>query len=758
MTRRFLPGAAWPWALIAVLILFMMVASLYNVYTPIYEAPDELQHVAFVTWLADGRGLPVLDPEDPGPWEQEGTQPPLYYWLAAQMVGWLPRANADRLAILNPYVGVGDPQRPDNKNRVLHGRDEQGRLSDANAPFVHAARGVSTVMGLGTLVAIYILGKGLFPKRPSLALGMTGFVAFIPQFLFLSASVSNDNLVILISAWVLVLLTYWLCRTSLPGWKGLVALGVLLGLAALTKLSGLLLWLLAAGVLCLLAWRRKRFRWLLLAGVLAGGLALLVSGWWFVRNEQLYGDLTALAPHVALMGARQKLPSVTNAVREFNGFRYSFWLLFGWFNILAPEPYYWIMDGLVLLAIVGLIVFLLRSRGALSGGRRHAFVMLTAWLAVVAAGVLRWTMLTPASQGRLFYPALPVLALFLALGWSALIPAWLRRPAGAGSLLAWMAWAALCPFLIISPAYALPERAEAVADLDFEPSYLNVRYGDCCELVGFVSPSGPVLPGQRVPLTLVWQALATTDENYSLFIHATTSDGRVVGQLDTYHGGGQYQTSLWRPGEVIVDTAYVPISPQAQGPALLHFNVGLHAEPGSARLDAFSRDAVRLEVVFAGEIALRPAEWPVPHLDMSHANTVFEDLICLTGATVPRTTVNAGDVLTVTLQWQSLSTLSEDYVGFVHLARPDGRDVAQDDHLPLNGGYPTRLWTPDTVINDPYRIELPDNLAAGSYELWAGLYRLASGARLQAVSRATAKRWKDDLVFIDRVAVTRTGP
>ena len=62
----------------------------------------------------------MVDPAAPGPWRQEGTQPPLYYWIVAQIVGVVPHDGEERLATLNPYAGIGDPQRPDNKNRVLH--------------------------------------------------------------------------------------------------------------------------------------------------------------------------------------------------------------------------------------------------------------------------------------------------------------------------------------------------------------------------------------------------------------------------------------------------------------------------------------------------------------------------------------------------------------------------------------------------------------------------------------------------------------
>lgn len=733
--------------LVVVLSLFLAVAVFYNISTPLYESPDELQHAAFVTWLADGQGLPVVDAKDPGPWQQEGTQPPLYYWLTALLAARVPHDGADNLAELNPYAGIGDPQRPDNKNRVLHDFEREGWPYQNGVLFLRLARFVSTLMGLGTLIAVYRLGRITFPDRQGIALAMVSFVAFTPQFLFLSASVNNDNLVILIASWVLVLLASWLHAPQLPGWPALAILGVLLGLAALSKFSGLLLWPLAAGTLFWMAWQKKRLGWLILAGLLVLGLALVLTGWWFVRNQQLYGDLSGLAPHLTIMGTRRRPPSMAKAIREFKGFRYSFWAMFGWFNILAPDLFYWIMDGLAVLGIAGSILFLVRSFRHLAAATRQTIVMLLAWLGLVVIGVVRWTLLTPASQGRLLYPALPAIALFLIVGWAELLPQRFRRPAGITALAGWVVWAILCPLLFIRPAYALPERVQSPDELAFAPSALRVRYDGCCELLGYLPPDEPVYPGDRLPLTLIWQALEPMEQNYSLFVHATTPDGQVAGQLDTYHGGGMYQTSQWRPGEIIADTAYVPISWKAEGPTLLHFSVGLHQGLGPERLPAFGPDGQTVDVVFAGEAALIPFAWPETQPD-PHVDAIFGQAIRLAGIDLSQNSVHPGTVVTVTLQWEATDEIVEDYVGFIHLVNSEGRDVAQDDHLPLNGHYPTRLWFPGVIVADPYRIELPQDLEAGIYELWGGLYYPESGQRLRAVSQKTGERWQNDLVLV----------
>ena len=760
------------WGFFVILGLFLSLAIYYNVSTPIYESPDELQHAAFVVWLVDEGSLPVLEPEEPGPWKQEGTQPPLYYGLAAGLVGWLPHREAENLATPNPYANIGDPQRPGNKNRVLHDAGGEAWPFQESALFVHGVRLLSTLMAMGTLWAIHRLGRITFPERPGVALVMMGLVAFTPQFLFLSASINNDNLVILISAWVLVLLAGWIrgprllhvARNDfLPGWLQLAALGALLGFGALAKLSGLLLWPLAAGTMAWLAWRAKNWRWLILAGLVVFCIAGLLSGWWLVRNQILYGELSGTKVHLQVMGGpRKRLPSSPEAIlAEFKGFRYSFWALFGWFNILAPEVFYWVLDALAVLGVVGFGVFLIRSWAQAPSSTREIILMLAVWLGLVMVALLRWTVLASASQGRLAYPALPAIAMVLVIGWAEFVPRRLRRPLGTATLALWVVCATLCAALVIRPAYALPERSNSFDGLESTLSKVHVRYGDCCELVGYLPPDQLAYAGDWVPVTLVWQALQPVEEDYGLFVHARTDDGQLVGELNTFHGSGMYPTSQWRPGEIIVDTIHVPISRKAEGPALLRLNIGLYERATQERLPAFAADGTELEPVFAGEIALAPAEWPEP-LSNLPVDTVFGDSIRLAGIDLSQVEASPGDVVTVTLQWEAIDRISEEYTGFVHLVDSGGTDVAQDDHPPLNGRYPTDLWFPGTVVSDPYRLELPDDLHGGQYELWGGFYEPGSGRRLPAIAQGressgnppSSERWQDDLVHLGTLVLT----
>jgi 4-amino-4-deoxy-L-arabinose transferase-like glycosyltransferase len=131
-------------------------------------------------------------------------------------------------------------------------------------------------------------------------------VAMVPQFAFVSSSVSNDSLVILCSTAVI----YWLARLlatpdaqPISWWEWLV-LGLLMGLAALSKLQGLGLLVLIGIVVVWFARRRRSWGILIEASALVLLPAAAIAGWWYLRNYRLYGDWSGAGLLFAANGLR----------------------------------------------------------------------------------------------------------------------------------------------------------------------------------------------------------------------------------------------------------------------------------------------------------------------------------------------------------------------------------------------------------------------------------------------------------------------
>jgi hypothetical protein len=718
------PSAPW---VVGILVVFVSLATLYNVLNPILEAPDEIQHVYYVHWLANGQGLPVQGEEGKGRWEQEGSQPPLYYVTAALLTSWIDSTDLDERVWLNPHANVGVPLEPHNKNRVIHTDAEAFPYRGATL-LIHLSRFLSTLMGAGTVLATYCLVRVVFPDRPRLAMAAMGLVALLPQFLFLSSAVNNDNAVILFSGWTLVVLARWLKAPGLPSLRQGALLGLLLGLAALSKLSGLGLWILAGLVwVGLMARHRMPTKGIQLAGVMVG-VGGLIAGWWYLRNVLLYGDLTGLNAMFAVVGRRREGVGLRELWAEFEGLRISSWALFGWFNVPLPRWLYRLGDTVSGLAGVGLGIWFLRSAPRRPRRRVAVLVMLLAWIALVLAGLLQWTRMTPGTQGRLLFPALPALALVFVLGASTLLPRRVRGPVGWLAGGAWLVFALLMPLLVIVPAYARPEIVSS-ADLPPNLSALDVVYRGRIRLLGYRLDDTPRQPSDRIPITLYWQGLNDMEEDYSLYLHLTGREGRVIGQVDTYPGRGTYPTSLWTPGQIIADRYLVPIDPAAAVPTLGWVDLGWYVLDTYERLEAVDPRGQPVETVLAGPVKIEPTLWPSPMAEHP-TNIRLGDHIALQGFTLLPSGLRRGGEIQLTLHWHALAPIAEDYTVFVHLLDGEGTIQAQTDEQPLGGDYPTSYWSPGEVVQDPILIGLGADLPPGDYRLVLGMYHVGTDTRL----------------------------
>jgi hypothetical protein len=89
-----------------------------------------------------------------------------------------------------------------------------------------------------------------------------------------------------------------------------------------------------------------------------------------------------------------------------------------------------------------------------------------------------------------------------------------------------------------------------------------------------------------------------------------------------------------------------------------------------------------------------------------------------------------GEAILLTLLWQDLAAVDENYQVFVHLLDDQGNKIAQADGQPVQWLRPTSTWQPGERIADRYGLLLPDTLPGGEYSIAVGLYHPLTGQRL----------------------------
>lgn len=109
----------------------------------------------------------------------------------------------------------------------------------------------------------------------------------------------------------------------------------------------------------------------------------------------------------------------------------------------------------------------------------------------------------------------------------------------------------------------------------------------------------------------------------------------------------------------------------------------------------------------------------------------FGDHIVLQGYTLANNELAPGDILQITLFWETVSKLDQRYKVFLHLLDENGQLVAQRDSEPGSTLKPTTIWEPGKPITDNHGLLIPADLAPGNYTLSLGLYDIADpGIRL----------------------------
>ncbi len=557
---------------LCMLFLFLLLATCYNSIVPLGEGPDELGHMAYVLFLARERRLPVQHSKVGGDVPGEGHQPPLAYLLALPAVIWLPPHEQHLFLSANP-------------NFVWNGGDQPAAFMRFSREFWpwhgvvlawHLVRGVSTLLGMLTVVCVWQAARALAvqddstPGTAVLPWLAAALVAFNPQFLFTSALVTNDALLVTLSAGLFWLCVSWTADDPLTAnrdvWsviaRPLLAGGVL-GLALLTKQNALLL----VPLLVWASWRASGGCWRSFVRhvLIWAGSALVVAGWWYLRNWAVYGDPFGLAVFRAEFTTQSFDWRSQAAWRAALGqLHASFWARFGWLSLRPPEWVNWFYGTLGLVALAGLMRTAFAHRQLVAHPLRW---LNSPWVAVLLLPLLAfaWTVsfaLTAglvAWQGRMLFPALPALAIFLARGLMVWLPRGASQPVlprghltvsviTTGVLLV---LALYLPLLVIRPAYHWYSLPPLLAQAGIQTPTV-ARFAQSwergVELRGWRLNSS-LQPGSQLTLTLTWHALEYVPRDWTIFVHLVDADEQLGAEDSRRPHDGAFPMPRWTPGD-----------------------------------------------------------------------------------------------------------------------------------------------------------------------------------------------------------------
>jgi 4-amino-4-deoxy-L-arabinose transferase-like glycosyltransferase len=769
--------------LLVLLVAYLALGSLYSVITPIFEASDELWHYPMVRYLADhALALPVQDPAVSTAWRQEGSQPPLYYMLGAALTFWIDTSDLDKVRRINPHADIGVVVPDGNVNMIVHDPAVESFPWRGTVLAVHLVRLLSVALGVVTVYMTYRLTRELFPEPRWLALAAAAFTAFNPMFLFISGSVNNDNLSNALASVLLVIIVRLLKRTDAPSIRELALIGALAGAGMLAKFNiGFLLPLIALA-LAINAYRVQNWRPFVRGALITGALTVLIAGWWYVRNVQLYGDVTGLNMFIRIVGPRTIPANLPQLWSERHTFLMSYWGFFGGVNVPLPDPVYTIFNAIVALATVGLVIGVLPHPRPLStlwrgaGGEVDGALLLgravtVIWIVMLFASLLRWTSATWASQGRLMFSAIAPISMWMAVGlWQLgrLLPLIRWRLVATTTL--WFVAMAVLALSALSSAYDVGQVSRTLSHNTegrtsfFSPTTVAFKEPDQKEpSIKLIANAGlnvrQVRVGEFLSFDLPFVATGRVQRDWSVFIHLENDGGVVIAQRDVYPRQGLQATSqlsedFWYNHFSIYIPAY------AYAPQTLRAYLGFYDlnSPTSERMIATGPNVTADNRVLLGTVQLLPRDSTLGVPNPMSVN--FGGEAELVGYDVSSLVMHPGQKVTITLYWRAMHPLTTDYRVFTQILEPNTTRVfGGDDAMPAAWTRPTTTWKPGEIVKDEHTFTIHDDAPPGMWQIVAGMYRMTANNNFQRLRVITPDGGEaDDFVSLSRVKITPVPP
>lgn len=124
---------------------------------------------------------------------------------------------------------------------------------------------------------------------------------------------------------------------------------------------------------------------------------------------------------------------------------------------------------------------------------------------------------------------------------------------------------------------------------------------------------------------------------------------------------------------------------------------------------------------------------------MQPAQAEFQDQVTLMGMDWVLDQPPDNRRIYLSLYWQTLKPFNQGYKIFVHLRDAAGQTVANADHEVFGGLLPTQAWPPGRIVKDTQQFSLPNDIPAGDYTLYVGLYDPATLERLPLVNDSSGE-------------------
>ncbi len=398
--------------LFSIALVYCVLSSLYAILTPPWESPDEPAHYLYVSQLA-ARWRP---PEDTSVKQTESFSKDQAYitsnyeWYQPAL-GYLPGAVAyklleivapGRLPKQMPLLSSSFPDIPARYNIFVH-PGTTVRDVWRGAWGVLIIRVFLSLLGLPVIFAVYKVGCLLDKESGSLGIAAAGWVAFLPQFTFINASVRSDTLANAIAALVF-LIAALLQASAAHRNKNTLLMGVFIGLGLISKNT--FIYIAPIGLMAIILSDPRIPRTWLRPTTLVYAPALVLWSTYYLA----FGEARTALSYT--LTTTLKINPTLLTWGHFLGILRPLWIdlfyaRFGWANVAPPAIWSWITFcswsiGCCVTLIQGIRLY--RKSGL--NLQVKIITMLFFGILLAFIGIVRFNFSVVQPQGRFLFPAL----------------------------------------------------------------------------------------------------------------------------------------------------------------------------------------------------------------------------------------------------------------------------------------------------------------------------------------------------------------
>jgi len=227
----------------------------------------------------------------------------------------------------------------------------------------------------------------------------------------------------------------------------------------------------------------------------------------------------------------------------------------------------------------------------------------------------------------------------------------------------------------------------------------------------------------KLNLTLYWRAMLPIDEDYDILLKVVNGAYKVWGQQEGHPVRGVFPTYTWREGQIIKDQTEIEVLPGTP-PGVYHIEVILYDLRNGIWVEPDGGPGL------LGPVEIPRGATPVEALDIQHrAGANLGGKVQLLGYNI-ESGFHPSDGIHLTLFWQSLEDMDQDYTVFTHLIDQKGVLWGQKDNEPADGFYPTTHWAVGEIVRDQYDLLISPDAPLDEYQIEVGMYLAETGERL----------------------------